>query len=474
MEVPRTQDLEKNAQSALQNQFLRKALWNATSRFLGSRQAAVDRMPEWEQWREGARQIKEETLAHLDSHLERLIRQVEARGGVVFQAADGPAACRYIVDLARARGIWSVVKGKSMTTEEIGLAAALEGAGIEALETDLGEYIVQLAREMPSHILAPAIHKSREDVSTLFAEKLGLPAYQQVDELTRVVRSQLRDKFLKAGMGITGANFVIAESGTLVLVENEGNIRLSTSLPPLHVAVVGREKVLPGWAELEVFLKLLPRSATGQKMTSYVSFLSGPRKKDERDGASEFHLVLLDNGRSGILRDPELRESLHCIRCGACLNICPVYRRIGGHAYGWIYPGPIGSVLTPLLLGLEQAQALPFASSLCGACEQICPVKIDIPRMLLALRRRVVETLPRAQTRARFPRALRGAVRLGSWLARHPRWYRIVAHAVAAVTGSDNGWLHSLPGPLSGWTKSRDFPSLAKTHFQDWWKRKKP
>jgi L-lactate dehydrogenase complex protein LldF len=236
---------------------------------------------------------------------------------------------------------------------------------------------------------------------------------------------------------------------------------------------MGLEKVVPSLTDLMVFLAILARSATGQTLSAYTTFIQGPRRPGELEGPDAFHLVLLDNGRMAQIAGP-LREALYCLRCGACLNVCPVYRQIGGHAYGWIYPGPIGSVLTPLLLGLEQAQALPFASSLCGACEQICPVKIDIPRMLLALRQRVVETLPPAQTRARFPRTLRGAVRLGSWLARHPRWYRIVARVGAAVTGSDDGWLRRLPGPLSGWTESRDFPPLAKTSVQDWWKSEKP
>src|SRR4030095_4577144 len=342
-----------------------------------------------------ARQVKEHTINNLDYYLEQLVEKFTELGGQVFWARTGEDVNRYIIELAKARGVRSVVKAKSVTTEEIELNHALEAARIRPVETDLGEYIIQLAHERPSHIIVPAIHKTREQISDLFAEKLQLGRPKEFAEITAMARTRLRNEFLSAGMGITGANFAVAETGSIVLVENEGNIRLSTQVPEIHVAVVGIEKVIPRFDDLSVFLRLLPRSGTGQKMTAYVSFLNGPRRKNNPAAAPpsdfEFHLVLMDNGRTRMLADEQLRESLYCIRCGACLNVCPVYQKIGGQAYGWIYPGPIGAVISPQLQSLKESGDLPFASSLCGACRTACPVDINLPDLLLALRAKAKE-----------------------------------------------------------------------------------
>lgn len=371
-----------------------------------------------EQIRDQAHQIKMETLDQLDLWLDRLEASVRANGGKVYRAETAHDACQYVLDLAKARGVRSVVKSKSMATEEIELNEWFHHAGIEVLETDLGEFIIQMAREKPSHIIVPAIHKSKQDVARLFNQLFGSDENLSPAELTAVARQKLRSKFLTADMGITGANFAIAETGTLVIVENEGNIRLTTTIPRVHVAVMGLEKVIRSWADLQVLLPLLPASATGQKITSYVSFLNGPRRSGETDGPEEFHLVLLDSGRRKVHADRELREALACVRCGACLNACPVYSHIGGHAYGWVYPGPIGAIIGPALRGLDVAGELPFASSLCGACLDACPVKIDIPKLLIRLRNDVNQTRPPFE---------RWAFRMWGTVARYPQIYRLVA-----------------------------------------------
>src|SRR5215471_3355181 len=390
-----TDRFEDNYRRALANPQLQKALSNATTKFTMGRRIAVSRVgEEWEELRDRAREIKEHAVANLDGYLDTVSRNVEGLGGNVFWARDGQEATRFITGLARERGVKLAVKSKSMMTEEIELNHALAAVGVEAVETDLGEYIIQLAGERPSHIIAPAIHKTREDVSELFAEKLQVERMQEIERMTRLARRVLRERFAAADMGVTGANFAVAETGTIVLVENEGNIRLTNSLPRLHVAVMGIEKVIPRFEDLAIFLRLLPRSATGQQMSSYVSFLTGVKRSPAEEGPEELHVVILDNGRIDMLASPHLRESLYCIRCGACLNICPVYQKIGGHAYGWIYPGPIGSVLTPQLVGRDRAADLPFASSLCGACRQVCPIKINIPDMLLHLRHEIKEAPP--------------------------------------------------------------------------------
>jgi L-lactate dehydrogenase complex protein LldF len=416
--------------------------------------------------RQRARKVKEHTINHLDFYLEQLVSKVEAHGGKVFWARTGEDVSNYIIDLARAREVKSVVKSKSMATEEIELNHALEAAGIRPVETDLGEYIIQLAHEKPSHIIVPAIHKTRAQIADLFEEKLREGRPNEVAEITALARKRLRHEFLSAEMGITGANFAVAETGSIVLVENEGNIRLSTQVPKIHVAVVGIEKVIPRFDDLSVFLRLLPRSGTGQKQTAYVSFLNGARQPEAESGF-DFHLVLMDNGRTRMLADEQMRESLYCIRCGACLNVCPVYQKIGGQAYGWIYPGPIGAVISPQLQSLKQSGDLPFASSLCGACRDACPVAINLPDMLLALRAKAKEA-----DIGRKP-AEQAAMRGFAFLARHPKLFALsgkLMRAFAQLFASGGTIKRTRLSPLKYWTDYRDLPAPRGPSFRQRWK----
>src|SRR5438552_1740345 len=380
----------ERAANALGDRFLQQALTIATTKFIDLRREAFEAFPEGEALRDRAREIKEATLQRLDHYLDQLIDAIERRGGHVHYADTAGDARRIILDIAKRTGARLAVKSKSMATEEIELNDALLEAGVTPVETDLGEYIIQLAHEKPSHIIAPAIHKTKGQVAELFAKELGREVAADPEELTRIARAELRDKFLAADLGITGANFAVADTGTVVLVTNEGNGRMVTSLPRVHVAVMGVEKVVPSMSDLVVFLAILAKSATGQKLSSYTTLVQGPRRPGELEGAEEFHLVLLDNGRVKQIGGP-LREALDCLRCGACLNVCPVYRQIGGHAYGHTYPGPIGILLTAMLNGPGSVKELAHASSLCGACVDACPVRIDIPRMLIELRREVDE-----------------------------------------------------------------------------------
>lgn len=459
------ESFREKTRRALGDERLQSALGRVTSRFQTGRAEAFAAYPEGDVLRDRARAIKAATIADLEHHLERLTAAVERRGGTVHRARDAAAARAVVVDIARRSNARLAVKSKSMTTEEIELNAALEAADVETVETDLGEYILQLAGETPSHIIAPAIHKTKEDVATLFTEKLGAPRHEHPEELTAEARRQLRDRFRRADLGITGVNFAVADTGTIAIVENEGNARLTTSLPRVHVAIMGMEKVIPDLQSLAVFLKILARSATGQKMSSYVSLVSGPRRDGEEDGPDKFHLVILDNGRSRLLADPELREALHCIRCGACLNACPVYRHAGGHAYGWVYSGPIGAVIDPTLLGYERAGELPFASSLCGACRDVCPVRIDLPRMLLVQRRRMLEAKPKA-----FPSLL---AKLFTFVAASPARWRLAVRLVrlAAWPFTRRGaWR---PPFARGWTRHRDLPPPAAETFQERFRRRR-
>ncbi|HEY3137735.1 MAG TPA: LutB/LldF family L-lactate oxidation iron-sulfur protein [Blastocatellia bacterium] len=434
------------------------------------RNVAFSELKDGEALRDQARAIKAQAIHYLDSYLLQLEESVVRLGGKVHWARHGEDARAIILDLARKNNVKRVVKSKSMVTEEIELNEALEHAGIEAIETDLGEYIVQLAHEKPSHILAPAIHKSKGDISELFAEKLDARGLKEAEEMTVVARQRLREKFCTAEMGITGANFAVAETGTIVLVENEGNIRLSTTLPRIHVVLMGIEKVIPSFDDLAIFLKILARSATGQKMSSYVSFITGSRRAGEADGAEEFHLVILDNGRSRILADEEMRESLYCLRCGACLNVCPVYQKIGGHAYGSVYSGPIGSIVTPALAGLEKSKDLPFASTLCGACREACPVRIDIPRILLKLRSDWSEG--GENHKAGSPLLERAAIRLWAFAMKRPFLYNSVFRSAAFLQRPlmRDGKLRRLPFAFGGWTRNRDFPAVARKSFRAMWR----
>lgn len=456
-----------NSTDAVQNKELQRRLRVLTG-FTIKRNLVFAELADGETLRDRAREIKKHTIENLDTYLEQFEENVTRLGGHVYWARTGEEARAIVLDLARKNNVSCVVKSKSMVTEEIDLNEALEKEGIEAVETDLGEYIVQLANEKPSHILAPAVHKSKGDISELFADKLGVANLKEAGEMTVVARRKLREKFLKAEMGITGANFGIAGTGTIVLVENEGNIRLSTSLPRIHVALMGIEKLVPSLDDLAVFLKILARSASGQKMSSYVSFITGARRAGEADGAQEFHIIIIDNGRTRLLADHEMRESLYCLRCGACLNVCPVYQKIGGHAYGSVYSGPIGSVITPALAGLDRSKDLPFASTLCGACREICPVRIDIPKILLKLRSDWSED----KGRNRSLRLERLAIKLWAFVMRHRSLYNLAFRVAAFAQGplSEDGKLKRLPFALSGWTLNRDFPLVARRSFRSMWR----
>ena len=459
-----TTPFRERAAGALQDGFLQKALTIATTRFIQLRREAFSDFPDGEALRDRGRQIKEATLQHLDRYLDQLIDNVERFGGHVHYAASSEEARDVILDIARRTGARMAVKSKSMATEEIELNEALTHAGVTPVETDLGEYIIQLAGEKPSHIIAPAIHKTKEQVADLFARELKRPVAADPELLTRIARSELRQKFLDADLGITGANFAVAETGTVVLVTNEGNGRMVTSLPRIHVAVMGVEKVIPSMTDLAVFLAILAKSATGQKLSVYTTLVQGPRHPGELEGPDEFHLVLLDNGRIRQISGP-LREALACLRCGACLNVCPVYRQTGGHAYGYTYPGPIGILLTAMLHGRESVGELAHASSLCGACADACPVRIDIPRMLIELRKENVE-------HGVAPAGERTVFRLFARLLRSPALYRMSARLgrVFQRPFARNGRIRRLPAFLGEWTRHRDLPAVASRTFSERWR----
>jgi L-lactate dehydrogenase complex protein LldF len=451
------------AAGALTDRFLQEALTIATTKFIGLRREAFAGFPEGEALRDRARAIKEATLQRLDHYLEQLADNVERLGGRVHYAATAEEARDIVLRIGTDSGARMAVKTKSMATEEIELNEALEHAGITPVETDLGEYIIQLAHEKPSHIIAPAIHKTKGQVAELFARELKRQVAADPEVLTRIARAELREKFLRADLGITGANFLVADTGTVVLVTNEGNGRMVTSLPRVHVALVGVEKVVPTMTDLMVFLAILAKSATGQKLSVYTTLVRGPRRPDELEGPDELHLVLLDNGRIRQLAGP-LRESLYCLRCGACLNVCPVYRQIGGHAYGHTYPGPIGILATAMLHGERSVRELAHASSLCGACAEACPVRIDIPRMLIELRQRGVE--------ARHGSAAeRFVFRRVAWLLRRPRLYRLAAPVARLLQRPflRAGVIRTLPLFFGQWTRGRDLPPVAPRTFTERW-----
>lgn len=430
---------------------LRAVLHRASGVLRGLRERAFTQPGDFEAARERLRAARLRAVLGLPRMLEKLEERVTAAGGVVHYATDAAQARDIVVGLAGQRGVRLAVKGKSMISEEIGLNAALAAAGIESVETDLGEFIIQLAGERPSHILAPALHKSKDDVAAIFLEKLGETA-DTAPGLTRVARKALRQKFLAADMGITGANVAIAETGSVALLENEGNIRFSTTCPRVHVAIMSIEKVVDTLDDAADVLALLPRSATGQRMPVYLSIFSGPRREGETDGAGEFHLVLLDNGRSRILADPAMREMLLCVRCGACLNVCPVYRIIGGHAYGGVYPGPMGSILTPLLAPSRESFALAHACTGCGACREVCPAGIDHPAMLMELRRRGAEEL------GHVSRGEDMLARAATTVLSRPLLYRGLVNGLRAVDPTLSR-LSRLPG-LRAYARARAVPRL--------------
>ena len=445
------------------------AVQQATNRFVSGRAARVAELPQWEELRKIGSDIRLHTIENMDVYLIQLEENVRAAGGHVHWAETAEAANRIVVQIAQEHHVKTAVKSKSMATEEIGLNHVLEKAGIQAIETDLGEYIIQLAGTGPSHIIVPAVHLKKEEVAALFSEKLDIHAPTDPIELARIAREVLREKFLHAGMGITGGNFLVAETGTLVMVTNEGNGRMCSTMPDLHVAVVGIDKIIPDWESLTVFLKLLARSATGQKLSTYTQFITGPRREAGEFGPKEFHLVLIDNGRSDILKDPVGREVFKCIRCGACANVCPVYKNVGGFAYGWFISGPIGAILSPQMLGTQAARELPFASTLCGACAEVCPVKIPIPAILLHLRRRVAQGDAFALPAVSMP--IRATASLSSFALSQSWVYRVAGRLLPLINPffRRNNWLSGMPYPLSRWTKVRPLP-LFGARFRSWWK----
>ena len=464
----------RRTEEALAQPQLRGSLQRVTTRILASREGALDRLPDADGWRDHARRLRAHTLSRLDEYLEQFTSAVEARGGHVYYAHTADDAVRYVKDLAKARGLKKAVKSKSMISEEIELNAHLEEVGVEVVETDLGEWVVQVAEDHPSHIVMPIIHKTKEDVANLFRDRLNATDAEvaDVESMTQFARRRLRPEFLTADLGISGVNFGVAETGSICICTNEGNGRLVTTMPRVHVAMMGIERIVPTPSDLAVMLQVLGRSATGQNLTVYSNIITGPRRTGEgvaeADGPDELHVVLLDNGRSDVLGS-ELAEILYCIRCGACLNACPVYQQIGGHAYGSVYPGPVGSVLTPGLKGIKDFHELPHASTLCGACREVCPVRIDIPRMLLALR----DTGTRA---GKAPAWITQGLKVFRWIGVRPTLFRLAGKLGAASTRmlAKNGWISKLPGPLAGWTRSRDFPAMARESFLDRWRREHP
>jgi L-lactate dehydrogenase complex protein LldF len=463
----RSRSFQRNSEKALSDKALQNALSRATARFLSHRADAVAAFSGFEAARLHGSRIKDETLAELDVHLGRFISEAEARGAVVH-AARGPAEAREIaVRIAKEEGVTLAVKSKSMAAEEIDLTAALEKAGVETVESDLGEFIVQLAGERPSHIIAPAVHKTREDVSRLFREKLGEPMTERIPDLVGIARRRMREKFLSAGMGVTGANFLCADTGSVVLVTNEGNARMGTILPRVHLVVAGIEKVIPRLADLPVFLRLLPRSASGQLISTYVSILTGAARPGDPEGPTRLHILLVDGGRTGILRG-KYRAILKCIRCGACLNICPVYQSVGGHAYGWVYSGPMGAILTPLLAGLSEGAPLPNASTLCGACAEVCPVRIPLPEMLLDLRADQRDLGLKTPHETLAMKSFAAAMGRAGFLEAIERFFGTLSQLFFK-----DGKMPWLPFRLTRWTERRDFPAPSPQPFRKLWKKQR-
>jgi L-lactate dehydrogenase complex protein LldF len=454
---------------ALADEGLQEALDRNAERRRAGRVAGFAGLADADAVRRRATEIRRNTIADLDQHLDLFVSKLESAGVVVHRAADAAEACRIIVGILTGRRARKVVKAKSMVSEEIRLNRSLEAAGLEVIETDLGEFIVQLRGERPTHITAPALHLRREDVGRTFEEHLGLPFTTDVEAMTAAARRILRRQFFEADAGISGVNFGVAETGTLCLVTNEGNGRMVAGLPPLHVAVMGLERIVPSMTDLAVMLDVLPRAATGQARTSYISLISGVRRPTEADGPCQRHVVIVDDGRLA-LRDSPFAESLACIRCGACLNACPVYQEIGGRGYGSVYPGPIGAVISPWIFGQKEFGHLARASTLCGACRDVCPVGIDLPSLL------VRERATRAG-KAGAPRTLALGARLFAWAIADPGRYRLAQRAASfgsRLLPRRGSWLKALPGPLGNWTRSRDFPAFATKPFREEWERFEP
>ena len=454
-------DFPGNAKRAVENSQLRRNVRKATATIRERRAGLIAETPDWQQLRTAGAAIKDDVLHHLDEYLEEFERNATARGAHVHWARDAEEATQLVTTLVQQTGHDEVIKVKSMATQEIGLVKALEHAGIAAHETDLAEMIIQLSNDRPSHIVVPALHRNRAEIRRIFVDHMGDAPRDLTDDphaLAEAARLHLRRLFLKTKVAISGANFAIAQTGGLLVAESEGNGRMCLTLPDTLISVVGIEKLLPTWRDLEVFLQLLPRSSTGERMNPYNSVWTGVTPGD---GPQEVHIVLLDNGRTKALADTTGRQALRCIRCAACLNVCPVYERTGGHAYGSTYPGPIGAILTPLLVGVEHAPQLPFASSLCGACYEVCPVEIDIPTVLVKLRHDAVRAENHRVQDATFAAAARAMSGRRRWTA---------ALKLAALMRFIK---HGAPPPLSGWTRTRDLPAPPAESFREWWSKRR-
>ncbi|WBL13639.1 LutB/LldF family L-lactate oxidation iron-sulfur protein [Sutcliffiella sp. NC1] len=455
---------KERIEAGIQNQFMRGAVSGAQERLRTRKEASTVELGDWEEWRSHGEEIRQHVLENLDYYLYQLSENVEKRGGHVFFAQTAEEANEYIKGVIQQKNAKKIVKSKSMVTEEISMNQALDELGCDVIETDLGEYILQVDdHDPPSHIVAPALHKNKEQIRDVFREKLNYLKTEKPEELALHARQMLRQEFLTADVGITGCNFAVAESGSISLVTNEGNARLATTLPQTQITVMGMERIVPTYEELEVLVSLLTRSAVGQKLTSYVTTLTGPKEEGDVDGPEEFHLVIVDNGRSKIL-GTEFQSVLQCIRCAACINVCPVYRHVGGHSYGSIYPGPIGAVLTPLLGGYDDFKELPYASTLCAACTEACPVKIPLHELLHKHRQNIVEKEGRA------PISEKMAMKAFGLGAASPFVYKMGSKfAPSAMTPFKNGdKISSGPGPLKEWTNIREFPAPSKQRFRDW------
>jgi L-lactate dehydrogenase complex protein LldF len=469
-------EFDQKIHQTLEDANLQLAIYTATGRLKDRRTDVVsaEALPDYQELRTQANALKKHAIDNLDYYLELFESNVVAHGGKVVYCKDATEVSDFVLGLAREKGSRLIVKSKSMTTEEVDLNERLEHHGLESVETDLGEYILQLAHERPYHIVAPALHKTRYDVADIFEK--NLPAYPReevVEKQTAIARAVLREKFLEADIGISGANFLVADSGAVVIIENEGNARLTTSAPKIHIAVAGIEKVIPRAQDVPTVLKLLARSATGQLLSVYASFLSGPRRAQEVDGPEEFYVVLLDNGRTKLLPDKSKRQSLYCIRCGACLNTCPVYRKIGGHSFPWVYSGPIGAIITPQFMGVTHEPSLPFASSLCGACGEVCPVKIDIPKVLLELRGDV----KKSEAREKQNRLEKLAFQAFAWITTHPRVFEFLGKVAASMAPSGTSWVKSVPAPMNlapvrAWLSQRDLPPSPSKSFREMWRKR--
>lgn len=457
----------ERVEAGLENEFMRNAVQSAQNRLRGRKQQVADELGNWEAWRALGEEIRRHTLENLDYYLHQLSENVAQRGGHVFFAETAEEANDYIKKVVQAKKAKKIVKSKSMVTEEIHLNAELQKLGCHVIETDLGEYILQLDEDPPSHIVVPALHKNKEQIRDTFREKKNYTKTEKPEELTQFAREQLREEFLTADIGITGCNFAVAESGSITLVTNEGNGRLVTSLPKTQITVMGMERIVPTWEELDILVSLLTRSAVGQKLTTYITGITGPRQEGEGDGPEEFHLVIVDNKRSEAL-GTVFQPVLHCIRCAACINVCPVYSHVGGHSYGSIYPGPIGAVLSPILGGYHDFKELPYASSLCAACTEACPVKIPLHELLIEHRRQIVEG--EGDVSASEKLAMKGfeiGVKLPSLFKMGTK---AAPYLVKPFMTDDK--IAKGPGPLKNWTEIRDFPTPKKERFRDWFKKR--